>query len=301
MLEVAAELAIVNPFRHVSVRFADTEPAVVLSSSSTLDGIADVVSRRVTLATMNPSAMLTLAYRGYGPSRIAEPVRTLAVMPSADCLVFAVHPRTGLRRLADLATVPGPLTFAMRGEATHSLQVALADVLRAAGLSRGALEERGIRFVASGGVPVPDSAKFRALVAGEIDGIFDEGAELWLREALAAGMGVAALDEAHVAALESLGYRRALIEHSRYPRLPHDILTLDFSGWALFVHADAEAEVVEKICAALVARKTSIAWDQPGPLPIERMCTDTPDAPYDVPLHPAAERFWRAAGYLNRD
>ena len=47
-----------------------------------------------------------------------------------------------------------------------------------------------------GGIPAPDSAKFRALVAGELDGIFDEGAGEWLGAALEAGMQVLALDEA---------------------------------------------------------------------------------------------------------
>jgi hypothetical protein len=33
---------------------------------------------------------------------------------------------------------------------------------------------------------------------------------------------------------------------------------------------------------------------QPGPLLLDRMCIDVPD----VPLHPAAQRFWRECGYL---
>jgi TRAP-type uncharacterized transport system substrate-binding protein len=28
------------------------------------------------------------------------------------------------------------------------------------------------------------------------------------------------------------------------------------------------------------------------------MVRNEPDTPMDVPLHPAAERFWRACGYL---
>jgi hypothetical protein len=28
------------------------------------------------------------------------------------------------------------------------------------------------------------------------------------------------------------------------------------------------------------------------------MCKDTPAGPLRIPLHPAAERYWRDAGYL---
>ena len=56
--------------------------------------------------------------------------------------------------------------------------------------------------------------------------------------------------------------------------------------------------IVRQLCAGLDARKHLIPWEQPGPLPVERMCLDAPDTPLDVPLHPAAERFWRERGYL---
>jgi len=48
----------------------------------------------------------------------------------------------------------------------------------------------------------------------------------------------------------------------------------------------------------LEARKDRILWQGQGPLPLEHMCRDTPEGPLDLPLHPAAERFWRAQGYL---
>ncbi len=35
-----------------------------------------------------------------------------------------------------------------------------------------------------------------------------------------------------------------------------------------------------------------------GPLALDRMCRNTPETPLDIPLHPAAERFWRDRGYL---
>ncbi len=49
---------------------------------------------------------------------------------------------------------------------------------------------------------------------------------------------------------------------------------------------------------ALEARKDRIPWQGEGPLPLERMCRDTPETPLDIPLHPAAERFWHDRGYL---
>ena len=49
---------------------------------------------------------------------------------------------------------------------------------------------------------------------------------------------------------------------------------------------------------ALDARKHHIPWQGDGPLPVERMCVDAADTPLDVPLHPAAELYWRQCGYL---
>ena len=85
---------------------------------------------------------------------------------------------------------------------------------------------------------------------------------------------------------------------SAYPKLSRDVLTLDFSGWTLFVHAEADDALVTQICAGLDARKARIPWEEPGDLPVERMAREAPDTPQTVPLHPAAERFWRSRGYL---
>jgi TRAP-type uncharacterized transport system substrate-binding protein len=84
-----------------------------------------------------------------------------------------------------------------------------------------------------------------------------------------------------------------------FPGLPNDLLTFDFSGWPIFVRTDLPDALVSRICAALDARKHLIGWDGEGPLPVERMCRDADDTPQQVPLHPAAERFWRERGYFD--
>ncbi len=56
----------------------------------------------IELAFVNPSALLTQAYRGVGLFSAPLPLRIVAVYPSWDRFVFMVHPRTGIRSLASI-------------------------------------------------------------------------------------------------------------------------------------------------------------------------------------------------------
>jgi TRAP-type uncharacterized transport system substrate-binding protein len=128
--------------------------------------------------------------------------------------------------------------------------------------------------------------------------IIDEAVRNWLNVALESAMRVLPMDEPMLARLENLGFRRAVIPKARYPKLDQDISTLDYSGFPVYTHVNVPDEVITSICAALEARKKTILWEEEGPLPLERMCRDTPEGPLNIPLHPAAERFWRERGYL---
>jgi len=80
---------------------------------------------------------------------------------------------------------------------------------------------------------------------------------------------------------------------SHYPGLGHDVPTLDFSGWPVYTHADAPEDLVAGFCRAIEVCSDRIPWQGEGPLPLDRMCSDTPEAPLPIPLHPAADRYWR--------
>jgi len=133
---------------------------------------------------------------------------------------------------------------------------------------------------------------------GEIDAIFDEAVGTWVNPISEMGFRLLPLDESFMRKLEGMGFRRGILTKASYPALPRDTLSLDFSGWPIYTHANVSDEVVTSICAGLEARKDSIPWQGEGPLPLERMCKDSPEGPLDIPLHPAAERFWKAQGYL---
>jgi TRAP-type uncharacterized transport system substrate-binding protein len=56
--------------------------------------------------------------------------------------------------------------------------------------------------------------------------------------------------------------------------------------------------LVADFCRALDASKERIPWAEDAPLPLAQMVRDTPEGHLEVPLHPAAEKFWRERGYL---
>jgi hypothetical protein len=273
--------------------------SVCLLGSSTYEGVDAVVAGEAVLAMLNPSAALTLACRGTGVYPAPQPLRALAIIPSYDQCVFAVKRETGLTSVEEIAARKVPLRIGVRGQRDHYLQVMLDHVARAAGFTLDELRGWGGGVVhAKSGPPRPGDVKFAALASGEIDAIFDEGVSGWIDTALEAGMTLLPLAEPTIAKLETMGYRRAIIPRGEYAGLSNDVLTLDFSGWAIFVHAGAPDALVTQLCRALDDRKALIPWDGEGPLPVERMSRNDPDTPLDVPLHPAAERFWRGRGYL---
>jgi TRAP-type uncharacterized transport system substrate-binding protein len=284
---------------NVVMRHSRTGQQVRFSSTSFAEGIFAVARRDVDLAMINPAAVLAVALRGQGIFKAPMPVAAIAVIPSWDQFVFAVRPETGLTRFEDIAAQkPKKLRILMRGTPDHSLHHMFDDVAGAAGFSRHDIAAWGGEVQKRGSVPWPYTDTFKALINGEVDALFDEAAHSWVPQALDAGIALLPLAEATAQKLEGIGYRRALLPQSAYPKLPHDILTLDFSGWTVFVHAEADDDLVTQICLSLDARKARIPWEEPGALPVERMAREAPDTPQMVPLHPAAARFWKSRGYM---
>jgi TRAP-type uncharacterized transport system substrate-binding protein len=306
VLEIASEMAgsaasdavptYVQP--RVVLRHARGGRPVTFLGVSTAEGIFSVASREVDLAMINPAAVLSVAVRGKGIFKQPMPVRAIAVIPSWDQFVFAVRPETGLSCLEDIARRKPKLRVLMRAAPDHTLHHMFDDIAAAAGFSRNDITRWGGEVRKVGSVPWPHTETFQSLVRGEVDAIFDEAAVCWVPQALDAGITILPLAEMTVATLEAMGYRRAILPKSTYQKLPQDILSLDYSGWTIFVHSEANDELVTQICAGLDARKARIPWEEPGDLPVERMAREAHDTPQTVPLHPAAERFWRSRGYI---
>jgi hypothetical protein len=262
------------------------------------EAIAEVARGEVQVAIINPAGLLPLAVRGTGPFKTPIPLRAITVIPSPDQLALAVSEKTGLQSVREIRERRYPLRVSMRGQMDHSLHVVVDEVLSAAGFSLADIVSWGGQVRYDPGLP-NNPNRLGAAQRGEVDMIIDEAVRSWVNDAAGSGMRILPLDETMLTRLENIGFRRGLIPKERYPKLPADIPSLDFSGFTVYTHADVADETVTLICTALEARKNVIAWQEPGPLPLDRMCRDTLDGPLDVPLHSAAERFWRERGYLS--
>ena len=270
---------------------------LTLFASDDPDVIDEVVSGKVQVAIMNPADPLTLAYRGTGPFDKRLPLRIVTVIPSEDQFAFAVSERTGVKSLNDIRERRVPLRVSLRKQPGHSTHFYIKHILNAGGFSLDDIKSWGgeIRYDAF----IPQAAeRLGAIERGEIDAVFDEAINRWIYKALDHGIRPLSLDGPLLAKLEEIGFRRGVIPKVDYPKLPADVVSLDFSGWAVFTRADAPDDFITAFCRALEARKDRIPWQGEGPLPLERMCRNTPDTPLVIPLHPAAERFWHDCGYL---
>jgi hypothetical protein len=302
VLEVASELVDQPNWAHRQVRVslrpqgADEWPVTLFASDGPA-AIDEVARGELQMAIINPAGYLALPLRGTGPFAAPIPLRAITVIPSPDQLAFAVTERTGLKSLHEIRERRYPLRVSMRGQKDHALHPIVKEVLSRAGFSLDDIVSWGGQVRYDDGLPMKGN-RFGAMQRGEVDMIIDEAVRSWITPAAESGMHVLPIDEPMLEKLEAIGLRRALIPKARYPKLSADVPTLDFSGFAVYTHAHVPDAVITTICAALEARKDRIGWQEPGPLPLDRMCRDTPDGPLAIPLHPAAERYWRERGYL---
>ncbi len=300
--EVAAEVLGAGgwPYRDVRVSLSGSGAdggTLVFSGGADLTAIDDVARGQVQVSIINPAAVLTVALRGRGPYERPVPLRAIAVMPSPDQIGLAVTGDSGLRSLADIKEQRFPLKVSLRGNRSPTTHLFINELLSAAGFSLDDIQAWGGEVRYDQGMPEAPT-RIGAVERGEIDAIFDEAVPDWGERALALGMRFLPLEEPLLQQMEDIGFRRALLTKAAYPKLPEDVPTLDFSGWTVFTRDDAPDEVVTAVCGALEARRDRLMVESGEPLPLEQMVRDSPDGPLDIPLHPAAERYWRQLGYL---
>jgi len=253
-----------------------------------------IVRGELEMAMVNPSGLLTQAYRGTGIFPEPLPVRIVANYPSWDRFVYAIHPRTRITSLAEIKERRYPLRLSIREDPTHSTRVLVDQTLAAYGFTLADLESWGGSLQLNG--PPGDKRRLEALRAGTIDAIFDEGVVHWLEEALAAGMQPVTLEESVFQELQAMGWRKVVIPAGRFRGLDSDYTCIDYSGWPLYTRASLPDDDAYKVCEAIQARNAEIFWEA-SYTGVGQLGQDTEATPMDVPLHPGAARWYRERGF----
>ncbi|AQT82378.1 hypothetical protein B1R94_28735 [Mycolicibacterium litorale] len=312
MLGVASYLTIDDewPYRETTIQMqsaGDELGSYRFFGANHPDSIRKVFERELDISIMNPSAILGMAHRGEGLFSHPMEVALIAVMPHDDQLGFAVSEASGLTSLDDIREKRYPLKLSVRGSLDFCTTELVEQVLKVHGFSYSDILNWGGSVSYDQQMPPigfpKNPSRIQLASEGHYDAIFEEGVFIWANAAVGAGLRFLDIAPERLAQLESIGFKRAVIEKARYGQLPADVSTIDFSGWPIYARADAPDLLVRKFCQAMEVRKDGIPWNI-GPvnqqeLPLEKMVVEAADTPHmGVPFHPAARQFWNEMGYL---
>jgi TRAP-type uncharacterized transport system substrate-binding protein len=282
----------------------DSKGVALSFTTGGFDAIRAVAEGEFSLAWVNPSVQLTMAYRGKGPFPKRLPVRTIAVFPSYDVMGFAVHESTGITSISQVKKERFPLKVSIRtvdkaARKTDSTMFTVAEVLRAAGFTLEDVRRWGGEIHLASRPSAP--TRRADIESVRVNAVFDEGIKSWARTALENGFRFLPIEGSILKHMTALGYRPTRMPKSRFEGMEADIQTLDFSGWPMIVRADMRDDVAYALCETIEKRKDTIPTDNYKPLDIAQLCANDEESPYDVPLHRGAARFYRERGYLKQN
>ena len=209
---------------------------------------------------------------------------------------MAFKKSTGLRSLEDVRAKRYPLRLSLRGQLDNSIHLVTDHVTRASGWCLADLAQWGGSLQYSDELPSKGS-RIEQVRSGEIDALIDEGASTWVDDALGADMEIVSLSAQAISTLESWGYRSSVYAVEKGPGVHADLLTIDYSGFPLYVREDAPADFVRAVCAAVLAGKDRLLLQTGEAVRPEDMLGSGAGAPMTVPLHDSAAAFWRDNGY----
>jgi TRAP-type uncharacterized transport system substrate-binding protein len=251
----------------------------------------DVINQTLDMAMVNPSALLTQAYRGCGMFENPQPLRVIGIYPTWDWFIFMVNPKIGIKSLYDVKRLQYPLHVSVKEDPTHSTRIIIDQVLNFYGFSLADIISWGGMLNLTG-APA-DVRRMSLLPVGQLDAIFDEGLAIWFNEALRWGLEPVTIEPECFDYLSRLGWRKSKVPMHLFTHAKAEYECIDYSGWPLYTHENFDEEIAYEVAASFAARQDQIHWEDTGFTgDILQVFEDSYSTPRDVPLHAGAERFY---------
>ncbi|KAK7177864.1 hypothetical protein PSPO01_16087 [Paraphaeosphaeria sporulosa] len=272
-----------------------------------IEAAEQVFDGEAQLGIITPAGLFPDALVGKGIFAAKGPMpslRTLAVLPQRDRLMLAIHPKFGIKSYADLRRVKPALRIATSmDDGTNFIGYIAMRVLAAHGITKEVLESWGGSFVLT---DRPEKA-LENMRIGKADAV--------LQEAIMTPWWSHLMEDHHLVpipaeadALASLanqnGFAPASIragfwdtEHNK-----EEIPAVEFSDFIIIVRDDMPDDIAYQLTWCLNETKATLE-SQYKHMPPERSPLTYPldgfaMAKPSLPLHPAAERYYKEAGYL---
>ena len=143
-----------------------------------------------------------------------------------------------MKSLHDIARRKIPLHVSTRMSGVNNgTYYTISTILSLYGLSFEKIKRWGGKVQECGRPFSPE--RLTSIAKRSINAVFDEGVSTpggWLDQALDNGYELIPIEATIVKKLEQMGYSKTVLPKSRYRQLQEDILTIDYSGWALVTH-----------------------------------------------------------------
>jgi len=280
---------------------ADRDLGISMGVGGSKENLLQVADGELSLLWINPNAPLALAYKGCPPFGAVLPLRTVAVFPSWDVGVIAVHESTGITSIEQIRE-HRPVLRVSTGTVIappfdeDPTMFAIATVMAAAGFSFADIVAWGGSVQTVSRPSHPDRAAM--IDRGEVNAVFDEGILSWGQYAIERGFRILPIEGALRQRVTEAGYNVIDATPQRLPALANPVPAVDFCGWPMIVHQDMPDALAYAVCEAIEARRLVIPTDNYRPVDMIQLCTQDEETPRGAPLHPGAERFYRERGYL---
>jgi hypothetical protein len=267
-----------------------------------LTSVTAVAEGKADIGMTTPPACATMAYRGVGPySKKMENLRAILSFPHDDRLVWAASADLGVKSIEELKD--RKVNFALGGK-DSPVGFAVEKVLEAYGMP---LEHQA----ETGWTVMPEDYLFKVITLGiqeKADVVVHEGRKTppWSKLAQSIDLTFMPIREDILDMMsEEYGFRKAVLSSGMIDgAVKEDVPTLDWSEWLLFTRDDVDSDLIYLITKIVCENRHLFEMSFKGQ-DLEHSDLVYPMEPSEiwrnvgVPLHPAAEQYFKEHGYMS--
>jgi len=284
-----------------------TQEAIWNMRGGGLEGVQQVFDGEAQLCIATPAGLLRGALTGEGMFASTGPMptlRTLGVLPQRDRMMLAIRPKFGIKSFADLRRLKPAIRIATSvDDGTNYIGYVAMRLMEAHGITKEVLESWGGSYILT---TRPEQA-IGNMRLGHADAVLQEAIMTpWWRQLMEEQKLVPIPSEAD--AIASLagqhGFLPASIRagfwNSEYCK--EEIPALDFSDFLVIVRDDMPDDIAYLLTWCMIEKREIIEMQyrhlDPERSPLTYPLDPVAMAKPSIPLHPAAERYYREAGHL---